>query len=269
MGRRTHAAWLLLGGILTGVTLSGCALGSWIVLNGREKTRTEIQQQSYRHQATRIELDIENGDVSVAAGVAGQVSVDRRLEWSGSRPMVEENWQGDTLHVHTRCPNVGLRQLGGNQCSTAYALRVPAGVAVEMTVHQGAIRVNDIQGELRLSTLSGSLDITNAPGRIWARSDTGSITATGLRCPEADVKAYQGDVNLRFAAPPELVKAATIMGNVEVAVPPPGAGQDGYQVRAEVTDGKRNIGVPNDANARHQVFATTDMGEVNVRYAGA
>jgi hypothetical protein len=269
IGRRAHAAWLLFGGVLTGVVLAGCALGSWVVLNGHDKRMAETQQQSYQHQANRIELDVESGDVILAAGPAGQVSVERRLEWSGPKPVVEESWQGDTLHIRAQCPRAGLTQLGMTRCSTAYALRVPDGVVVEASVRSGAIRANDLKGELRLSNLFGNIEIANASGRIQVRSDIGSIMATGLSCTEADVKTQQGDVNLHFAAPPELLKTGAVTGNVEVAVPPPGKDTDGYQIRADARHGDRHIGVPEDPAARHQLFATTDDGDVYVRYTGA
>jgi hypothetical protein len=268
MGRRTQAAWLLFGGVFTGMVISGCALGSWLVLSGQGKVMTETQQRSYQHQATRIELDVDSGDVSLVAGAAGQVSIDRRLEWAAAKPVVEENWQGDTLHIHAWCPKPGPTPLGSRRCSTVLALRVPAGVAVETNVRVGTIRVNDIQGELGLSTSSGNLEITNAPGRIRARSETGDITATGLSCAQADVKTYAGDVSLQFAVAPELVKAATVMGNVEVAVPHAAVGADRYQVRAQVTDANRHVSVPDDPAAGRQLVASTSMGEVYVRYTG-
>jgi hypothetical protein len=270
IGRWAHAAWLLFGGVFTGAAVVVCAVGSWVVFNGEGRHSIVTEQQSYQHQISRIEIELDTGDVHLAGGgAAGQVSVERRLEWWGSKPIVEESWQGDTLHIRAHCDRTGLPQWGRSGCLTGYALRVPGGVAVETKVDTGAIRVNDVQGELRLSTLVGDLDIANAPGRIRASADTGTITAVGLRCAEVDAKARYGDVSLQFAVAPELVRAATVLGNVEVALPQPAGGADRYQVRVDVRERNRHVSVPDEPAAGRQLIAATSDGDVYVRYAGA
>jgi len=269
IGRRTRAAWLLFGGIFTGVVLTACGVASLLFMRGETEPMAEAQQQSYQHAVTRIELDITTGDVSLATGAAGQVSVDRRLEWSGTKPVLRESWEGDTLRIRSSCAEISRVPNLGRRCWTAYAVRVPADIAVEATVGQGTIRVKDVLGELRLSTNQGDVQIANAAKRMWVHSASGEITATGLRCTHAEARAYIGSVSLEFAAPPDLVKAATESGDVDIAVPRPAGGAEGYQVRTELEVGRSSIAVPQDPAARHMIFADVRRGNVYVRYTSA
>ncbi len=269
IGRRMRAGWLLFGGFFTGVALMACMLGSWVVLGGERSVTTVTQQQSYQRAVTRIEVAIDNGDLSIATGGAGQVSIERRLRWSGTQPTVEESWQGDTLRISSPCDDTETVPAIGRECSTGLSLRVPADVTVEATVNRGTIRIRDVLGELRLATSQGDVQVTNGSNRLWIRSSSGEITATGLRCTHVDTKTASGSVSLEFAGSPELVKATAEWGDVDVAVPRPAAGAEGYQVRSEQEEGRSNIAVQQDPAARHLIFANTTRGNVYVRYTSA
>jgi Putative adhesin len=269
IGRRMRAAWLLFGGIFTGVVLTTCGFGLMAVMSADSKTETDTQQQSYQHAVSRIELDIDTGDITLATGAAGQVSVERRLLWSTTRPGYEESWQGDTLRIRSPCETKGEFPGLGRRCSTSFSLRVPPDVAVEVIVRSGTIRVKDVVGPLRLSTQDGDVQVTNGSDRIWARTQRGEITATGLRCTQADARAESGNVNLEFATAPELVKAAAEFGDVDVAVPRLAQGAEGYQVRTEQHDDRNNVTIHDDPAARRLIFVSTPSGIVYVRYTSA
>ncbi len=222
----------------------------------------------YPHQATRVEIDLEIGDVRVVGG-ASQVSLERVLEYAATKPKFTETWRGDTLVIRARCELSGFERAQGERCGVGYVVRVPAAVTVEANVGKGAIRIDDVDGELRLSTDSGDVEIRNARGRVWVRSGSGTITATGLRGNEAIAHTVVGDVSLDFAAAPGLVRAVTEFGAIDVALPRGDNGAMAYLVRADTTVGQRYVDVSSDPASLHQVFAAAKQGDVYVRYSSS
>jgi hypothetical protein len=267
IGRRAQATWLMFGGLFTGLVLAFGVVGSWVLFNGSAppiSPRTE--QVVYPQLATRVEVDIDDGDVRVVGG-ASEVALERRLEYATRRPVATETWRGDTLVIQARCELSGFDRARGERCRASYVLRVPTAVTIEAKVGLGAIRIDDVDGELRLSTDSGNVDVRNARGRLRVLSKSGTITATGLRGSEAITQTSFGDVSLDFAGAPGLVRAIADVGAIEVALPRGDNGAVAYQVRADTT-GPRYIDVSIDPASPHQVFATA-KGAIYVRYSNA
>jgi hypothetical protein len=256
----------MLGGIFTGLALAFGVVASWYVLTPSAPVATRTEQLTYSQQATKVEINVESGDVRVVGG-ASQVWMERSLEYRTRRPTFSETWRGDTLVIHARCELSGLDKARGEQCGVGYVLRVPATVDVEASVDQGTIRVDDIDGELRLSTGAGDVEIHNAQGRVHVRTNGGMITATGLRSVEADARTAYGDVSLDFVVPPALARASTDFGDVEVALPRGDDAGTTYQVRVVAPKSVGFIDVPSDPSSPNQVFATVPYGDVYIRYS--
>jgi hypothetical protein len=217
-------------------------------------------------------MDVDSGDVSISAVPASdpkdQVSVERRLEWSGQQPTIDESWQGDTLRIRARCELNEFAKIRNDRCLVVYALRVPPDVALDVNLEFGPIRVDTVQGDLNLTAMWGDVAVANSKGVVRARTGYGTVTGTTMRSLEADVRSSSGDVSLTFAVPPQLVKATTDGGDVEVAVPRDAPGVPGYGVHPKVDGpGRSYISVPADSSGLHEVFATTSSGDVHVRYA--
>jgi hypothetical protein len=268
IGRLAHATWLLFGGLFTGLALAACAVGAWVALDATGPAFTQTEQQTYPRSAARIEMTVEHGDVRVIGG-ATQVSVERLFEYEARRPTVTESWSGDTLTINVRCDLSGLNRVRGAECVVGHVLRVPATVALEIHSTMGAIRVEDVNGDLRLSTGAGDIEVRNARGRILARAGGGNIAGTGLRGAEADVKTGFGDVSLQFDQPPGLARAVTDYGDAEIAVPRGAKDVAHYHVRADAATGQTYVDVTSDVASPYQVIATTEKGDVFVRYSAA
>jgi hypothetical protein len=266
ISRLVHATWLLFGGLFTGLAVAACAVGAWIMADGTGPVMTRTEQQAYPNAAARIEVFVEQGDLRVIGG-ASQVSVQRNFEFVTRMPTVTETWNGDTLTIGVQCELGELDRMRGDSCWVGFVLRVPTTVAVEADIGSGAIRVQDVDGDLRLSTRSGSIDVRNAKGRIWARSDSGDVTATGLRGAEADARATFGQVSLQFDLPPGLARGVTDFGDVEIAVPRGDNEVAPYAVRISAPDGQAYVDVQSDPGSTHQLMATSERGDVFIRYS--
>ena len=103
-GRR-RSGWLVLGAVFTVAVLLAAIGFLGLRMAGFASVKTEQQRQNYDHAVTGVVLDVDSGDVTLAAGDAGQVSVERQVKWSKAKPTVDEQWSGDTLRVTSRCPD--------------------------------------------------------------------------------------------------------------------------------------------------------------------
>jgi hypothetical protein len=259
--RRGRRAWLFAGGILTpvAVLLSTVTLWSWA---NELAAETETQHQTYTQPVSRVALNLHDGDIILTPGEAGQVVIERRLQWSESKPTIEETWAGDALEITSRCATestLAVRPL----CAVAYILRVPPDVAIDARTVASKINVHDLSGDLRLSESSGDVNVTNTTGRLWVQTTSGDITGAGLRCGQVEVQATSGDIDLGFAAAPQQLTARTGTGDVDIAVP----GDDTYRVVIETSAGDTEIKVRQDPGAAHAIGVQTSRGDVHIRYA--
>lgn len=259
--RRARRPWLLAGGILTPVALllSTVTLWSWAYELTAE---TETQHQTYTQPVSRVVLNLQDGDISLTPGEAGQVVIERRLRWSESKPTIEEEWAGDTLEITFRC--AGESTLGvRSHCAVAYLIRVPPDVAVDARTVASRIDVRDLSGEMRLSESSGDVNVTNTTGRLSVRTTSGDITGAGLRSSQVEVQATSGDIDLGFAAAPQQLRAKTGSGDVDIAVPD----DDPYRVVVATSGGDTDISVRQDPGAARTIGVQTTLGDIHIRYA--
>ncbi len=259
--RRGRRAWLFAGGILTtvAVLLSTVTLWSW---TNELAAETETQHQTYTQPVSRVVLNLHDGDITLTPGEADQVVIERRLEWSDSKPTIEEQWAGDILTIMSRCAGgstLGVR----SHCAVAYIMAVPPDVEIDAHTVASRIDVRDLSGDLQLSESSGDVDVTNTTGRLSVQTTSGDITGIGLRSGQLEVHATSGDIHLGFAAAPQQLTAKTGSGNVDIAVPD----DDAYRVVVETSAGDTEITIRQDPGAARTIGVQTSRGDVHIRYA--
>jgi autotransporter translocation and assembly factor TamB len=261
VSRRLRMVWLVAGGMLTVIALLAGARAVWIGV-GRLTMHTAAQRQSYAHPVSRIEVDVD-GNLSLAAGGAGRVTVERRLEWSGPEPTIEEAWVGDTLRIVARCADSSGPFKLRPECSIDYALVVPRDATVDARSSSDHLRARDLRGELRLSESSGDVTVTNVTGPLWMHTTSGAITGSGLRSTQVEVRTEAGNVDLRFAAAPQRTTITTTRGDVVLAVP---ADDIPYRIRIDTPVGNTNVSIRQNAAAARTIYAQTTRGDVDIRY---
>lgn len=254
-----RTAWMTLGTAATVVVLLFAGAVAWTWLSPQ---RTDNGRQTYRQAVSRVTLDSNAGDVTVAAGEPGAVTVERRISWTSLRkPTVEETWSGDTLTVTGRCPRTGLKFGLGSDCKMDYVLRVPPGVAVDVRTEAGNVRAVDLTGEVRLTASAGEITAESISGPLYARADSGQITGVGLRSDTTDVAIDAGGVELTYAEVPPTVSAVASAGDVVIHLP---AGA--YDVTADAASGDERVEVTSDPGAPSSVTARTSAGDVLIQY---
>jgi DUF4097 and DUF4098 domain-containing protein YvlB len=142
-------------------------------------------------------------------------------------------------------------------------MRVPPAVAIDARTLASRIEIRELTGSLRLAESSGDVRLVNTTGQLSVRTSSGAISAAGLAAGRVEITATSGDVDLRFAAPPDTLTANTGAGNVDITLP----GNDPYRVTVETSGGDQKVSVRQDGPAERTIGVTTGRGDVHIRYA--
>lgn len=184
----------------------------------------------------RLELANAAGDVNIAEGAAGTVTIHAEVRASGfgfedpqkrlsdiiSNPPVEQ--RGDTIRIgkeFSRMRNISI----------AYSIQVPHDTEISSTVASGAqtirnvrgpvnvkaasgsIRVEKIDRDVQLSTASGSISANDVGSDLHVSSASGSVTVSNIK-GDVRVNALAGVI--RVSRPGGRVVADTASGEVEI-----------------------------------------------------
>lgn len=256
--RRSERAWLVVGSVATVVALllTSCAAWAWLA---RLSPETETGHGTYRGAISVVVVDVDEGDLLLTAGAPGQVSFERRLEWTGPEPEVTETWDGTVFQITVDC--AGGWFLPQLVCRASYTLRVPPDAAVEVGNRSGGIEVRELTGDVRLSGSNDPVTVADLTGALTVETGSGDVTGSGLRSDRVTVRTGSGNVALSFAVPPDQVSVETTTGNPMIEVP----GGDRYQVSVGTT-GNQEVAVVSDPDAPRSIHVRTTSGDVQLRY---
>ncbi|WP_162641981.1 DUF4097 domain-containing protein [Streptosporangium sp. 'caverna'] len=258
MRSNVRTGWIAVGGTLTALAVLGVALAVWAEVTRPSTAYETVTRPPHSLTSSKVVVDtIGPVDISIVAGATGRLSMTRGLLWTGDRPRVTEEWEGDTLRIGVTCPGNGHE--GGTVCRADYTLTLPAATDVEARSPEGLVTATGVSGDLRLSTTYGDVVVDDARGTLWARTEQGSVTGNNLRSAEADVEIGGGNATLRFAGPPDSVRAVVrTAGDVEVTVPP----GDGYRVEADARS--KNLDIQLDPEASRKITALVTEGNLRI-----
>ena len=178
-------AWLLAGLVATVATIATAGSSLWYLTAFRANMHlyAATQTVSYRGRPGLINVQLSNGGITIQSGPSGRVTVTRELEWSGSKPVPDERWNGSTLTIGQDCPAGGFDE----SCTENYTISVPQGVTLDL------------------------------------RTDSGDIAAAGVLAAQAQASSDSGNIALSFASAPDSVWASSDSGNVAILVPSGGS----------------------------------------------
>lgn len=183
---------------------------------------------------TTLVVDDSSGNVQVTGG-ASALSVTEHRSYRDSAPTSTHTVAGGTMTLGFACTS--------DDCGIDYDVKVPTGVAVQIT------------------TTGGDVILAGIGGPIQATTDAGDIRATGLTSPTARFSDDAGDILVGFAAVPGTVVAASDAGDVTVFLP----GSGTYHVSASTQAGDHHVTVPQSGSSPDSVTVKSDAGDVAVR----
>jgi hypothetical protein len=240
----------------TTLALAGCA-GAGAKLTYSDTETAKI---------TEIALDGHSGDVIVRTAAVTETTV-KRIVSSGSDPKLSYRVDGGTLHLDTEC---------GHNCSVAYDIQAPPGVAVKGALTSGDIQLTDV-GSADVAVTSGDVVVHGASGLVRVRANSGDVVVDAakagvdLQVNSGDVRASDvsggpvtvkvnsGGLTLRVGAATP-VTAQTSSGDLHLTVP-----SGHYQVRTQKGSGDLALhGVTNDPSATTALDLKVGSGDLTV-----
>lgn len=216
------------------LVLSGAAFGLSEALHRTAEARSVIT-----NPVTKIVIDGDVGDVTVRAGLTGDVVIQRKDAWTIDRPSISERFADGVLTIKTNCG--GLTEM--LRCRSDLTLDAPPEVDVTIAVGEGDI---DLRG------LSGRTDV---------RTDRGDIRTRRLEPVTVRAESQGGDISLDLFGQPVRTEAESDGGDVHVTVP-----FGPYRVDATADAGAVKVeGVIRDDLAPQRIAALTKVGDITVR----
>jgi putative adhesin len=219
-------------------------------------------------------VSVDEGDITVGPGPAGQLRVHGTLHYSLIRPKLTWHRSGSTIALHARC------QVPTGVCSFDYAVTVPAqgrsvvsngsgnltarGLAgpVTLSTNSGDIKATAISGRSTISDHSGDITVTSlSAARALIRNDSGNITGSGVSSQQLTAQDQSGDITVVFTKVPDLVKISNSSGNITLVFPP---GPAAYRVSASTSSGRTSINVPQSPTSPHVVSVTDQSGDITI-----
>jgi hypothetical protein len=205
----------------------------------------------------KLAVDASSGSITVTAGDTASVDVHARIS-DGLRKTGESmRMDGDTLHLHSACPNYG-----SDWCHVDWDVTVPRNVAVVIESDNGHISVTGTSGVVDVNTDNGGIDLADLTGTVRASTSSGRILAERLSSSTVTAGTDNGRVSLVFVAAPTTVSVTTDNGRAEVVVPADGSK---YRVHATSDNGSRSVTIPEDSSSTRSINVRTDNGGITLR----
>ena len=237
--------------------LTGCAgvVGAQMTFNDTEKSKV-----------TEIRLSGGHGDVLVKTAAVTETTIQRVVRRNAD-PGESYRLDGSALVVNTSC---------GPDCSVAYEITAPVGVAVKGDLKSGDVQLTDVgpvdlrltsgdlnvqgpTGAVRIRATSGDIRVVNAKAAVDVQSTSGDIVAEDVAGP-VTLKLTSGDVNAGLSAV-NSVTAQTTSGDVRVRVP-----GGSYRVITDTGSGDAQVqGIVSDPTAKNVINVRTASGDALVR----
>jgi hypothetical protein len=237
---RSHRrAWLAVGSVFAVATLAWGTLQVVVAWAYDSETTVQTIPQPIRT------IDVGGGGtgrVRIIGADVDHVTVTAKIRRGLKATEQSTTVDGDRLVLRSDCP-VFL----SNYCDVAYTIETPHDVDVVVRAEDGRVTVSDVSGAVDAACDQGRVEAIRVAGPTKLRSD-------------------QGRVHLEFATAPTNVKAHSDQGSVRIVVPP---GAETYRVDASTDQGSTDVAVPTNSTSDRVIVASSDQGDVSVRFPTA
>jgi DUF4097 and DUF4098 domain-containing protein YvlB len=252
-----RAAWLIAGAMMTvlALVISTAAVSEGIARARAPSEHTTRTIPFPGNARLRVEANGGHLRLSVHAGEAGAIVVDRELRWSRDKPSLSEDWNGRTLRLDSACAQEWLQK---EICEADYRLFVPQETDIEIISSTAPVGVDRVHGDVRVTSVSGDVYIYDVPGPLHVRSGSGDIRGDDLFADRADVEVGSGHVDMDFREAPTRVRAVVrTAGDINLNLP-----EAPYDVSANAP----HVSVSTDraATSPRKITASTPEGEVEI-----
>ena len=216
------------------------------VSNGRAPTGTSASSSgsaqnggNYQLPSTVTSLRIDGDAVSIDVTAQDSASAVTVREQLHGKATTTKEVTGSSATLTAKCPS-GFSF--GVDCSVDYTVTMPARITLNVDGTAGDMKVNGPFANATISTKAGR------------------VLGTSLGAGTYEITTNAGQVNLKFASPPNSVKVKSDVAEVALTVP----GGTKYAVTTDTTVGIKNIEVEQDSSSTHRLDVTTTVGTITI-----
>jgi hypothetical protein len=216
------------------------------VSNGRSTTGTSASSSgsaqnggNYQLPSTVTSLRIDGDAVSIDVTAQDSASAVTVREQLHGKATTTKEVTGSSATLTAKCPS-GFSF--GVDCSVDYTVTMPARITLNVDGTAGDMKVNGPFANATISTKAGR------------------VLGTSLGAGTYEITTNAGQVNLKFASPPNSVKVKSDVAEVALTVP----GGTKYAVTTDTTVGIKNVEVEQDSSSTHRLDVTTTVGAITI-----
>ena len=218
--------------------------------------RVETEQFSAAGLTT-LAVDGATGSITITAADTDHVSVRADISDGLRKTGESRRVDGDTLRLHSACPNIG-----SEWCHVNWEVTMPAAMAVVIDNGDGHVTVSGTTAAVEIRNDNGTVELVDLSGPLNVSTDNGRVTAEQLSSATVTASTDNGRVSLAFANAPTTVAVTTDNGRADVVVPADGAK---YRVDTHNDNGSNDVTVPKGATSQRSITVRTDNGSIDVR----
>jgi hypothetical protein len=248
-------AWVVLGSVLAVVTL---AYGVVNLLSLVAHSTRTVDDRFPSADLRELSIDVDNGRARLVASTGDEVEVHARISEGVFDVAYRAEVVGDRLEVSSGCS-----WFADWRCSVDLTIEVPSGLDVVAGTDNGDLVAEGLDGFLRFSSHNGTIRLNDVRGEISASTNNGDVVGSNLSAGRFDLETDNGTLTLAFDAPPGAVTAVTDNGDVEILLPDR---ETTYALEASSDNGRVDTPIRTDPRSDRSIRATSDNGDVSIRY---
>lgn len=220
-----------------------------------------------------VRIDVAAGDVTVETADVPEITVERRLEWTGDRPDVVARVADGVLVLKVTCSR---DPFGG--CAADHTVTLPTGGeviefsgagddtglaprSVDVFTGAGDVTLLGIDGAVDVETGAGDVTLDGITGDVHASTGAGGIDGAALVSEVLWAWTGAGDVSLKLDVVPAQADASTGAGDITFKLPHAAIDLATHTGAGDITVS----GVDVDKGAAAQVDLETGAGDIVVR----
>ena len=237
------------------VALSGALICGCSGISSALPEKTAQVERSVKTNATLLRVAIPAGELVLATGPDGKVSLRGTVTYKGSRAPVAQWLPGDgAISLVSNCPPVDT------DCGYHYTLIVPKAINVVVTNTAGDVSISGLVGSAWVNADAGNVSLARLTGGLSVWDGAGDVSGREVRSRAVNVTEGAGNVLLTFNAPPSRVNVRVSMGNIAVALP------DAARYRVNTSDhlGTVTNNVPDSPDSGRLISLGVGTGNISL-----
>jgi hypothetical protein len=205
-----------------------------------------------------LEVFVDGGEVRIVGRDTDRIRLTGEINHGLVQTEHRERVDRGRVEISADCP-----LLLSSFCDVDYTIEVPHDMDVVVRNRDGVARLTSLDGTVVASTDNGRVDVDDVTGPLELSSENGSVRGASIASASVTATTENGSVHLTFREPPDTVVARSENGSVEIVVPDD---DTLYRVQTDTDHGSADSAVRTDPTSERVIVATTENGNVTVRY---